>query len=97
MQRNEQHQGRMWNRAHSLFPTCANQDAGLLKLEKELVICCESRGNGSPKNGCWSCPRRVACENLWGQVSTRSSSRKLLPEEIKEFKERFALIKEAKQ
>ena len=92
MNKDNENSGGAWNRAQSPFPTCANHDVGLLELEKELIACCESRGNGLPKNGCWACPYREACEKLWGRVSTQSSARKLLPREVKEFKERFALL-----
>jgi len=77
----------------SLYPTCADHDKGLLKLEKVLGVCCDSRGNGSPQYGCWTCPHRIACEKLWGRASTQSSVRKLLPEEVKRFKKQFAFIK----
>ena len=92
MRKDDIHQGQMWDRAQSLFPTCANHDGGLLELEKMLQVCCESRGNGYPKYGCWTCPSREGCEKLWGRASTQSSVRKLLPAEIKRFKEQFALI-----
>ena len=93
MNRNDINSRGLWVRARPPFPTCADRDEGLIKLEKELMACCESRGNGLPKYGCWSCPHREACEKLWGRASTQSSVRKLLREEVKRFKRQFALIK----
>ena len=89
---NINHEG-MWLKAKLLFPTCANHDEGILELENELLACCDSRGDGLPKYGCWFCPYQVACERIWEIASAQSSVRKLLPDEVKRFKERFALIK----
>jgi len=74
----------MWIRAQSDFPTSITNDADFQQLADELDVCSESKLTGCP-----GCSLRVGCERLWGQLSEKSSHRKLSADIIKEFRDRF--------